>query len=160
MILVLGKGRSQRVPNLGCKGAESPHQFDASPKNSARDVMHEQACCRDEAANHQLPIAAAFWIIQIVCEEECSNLMAKFNADSLLYSLSHLECDSHTVHMLTQLHLLLVQWSRHYSHTCIPVQSPWLPGDVNVVQTILVIWTMAGLFPDSPCIFPHLLLFL
>ena len=29
-------------------------------QNTARDVMHEQACCRDEAANHQLPVAAAF----------------------------------------------------------------------------------------------------
>ena len=33
-------------------------------------------------------------------------LNVKFNADSLLYSLSHSECDSHTVHMLTQWHLL------------------------------------------------------
>ncbi|KAF6073451.1 hypothetical protein HJG60_009575 [Phyllostomus discolor] len=29
-------------------------------------------------------------------------LNAKFGADLLLYSLSHFECDSHTVHMLTQ----------------------------------------------------------
>ena len=32
-------------------------------------------------------------------------LNAKFDADSLLYLLSHFECDSHTVHMLTQWHL-------------------------------------------------------
>ena len=32
-------------------------------------------------------------------------LNAKFDADSLLYSLSHFECDGHTVHMLTQQHL-------------------------------------------------------
>ena len=32
-------------------------------------------------------------------------LNTKFDADSLLYSLSHFECDSHTVHMLTQRHL-------------------------------------------------------
>ena len=30
------------------------------------------------------------------------NLNAKFDADLLLYSLSHFECDKHTVHMLTQ----------------------------------------------------------
>ena len=30
-------------------------------------------------------------------------LNTKFDADSLLYSLSHFECDSHKVHMLTQL---------------------------------------------------------
>ena len=33
-------------------------------------------------------------------------LNAQFVADSLLYSLSHFECDCHTVHMLTQQHLL------------------------------------------------------
>ena len=38
-------------------------------------MMCEQACCHDEPANHQLPIAAAFCIIQIVSTEECSSLM-------------------------------------------------------------------------------------
>ena len=33
-------------------------------------------------------------------------LNAKFDADLMLYSLSHFECNSHTVHMLTQWHLL------------------------------------------------------
>ena len=49
-------------------------------------------------------------------------LNEKFDADSLLYSLSHFECNSHTVHMLTQWHLwppLTIQWSRHYSCMCI-----------------------------------------
>ena len=32
-------------------------------------------------------------------------LNTKSDADSLLYLLSHLECDGHTVHMLTQWHL-------------------------------------------------------
>ena len=32
-------------------------------------------------------------------------LNTKFDADLLLYILSHFECDSHTVHMLTQWHL-------------------------------------------------------
>ena len=69
VIFVLGKARSCRSPNLGlqiCNGAESPGWFDVSPKISAWDVMHERACCHDEAANHQLPIAEAFWIIQII----------------------------------------------------------------------------------------------
>ena len=74
-LLVLGKARSHRAPNLGCRGAESPGWFDASPKNSAWDVMHERVWCCDKAANHQLPIAAAFWIFQIVSAEECSSLM-------------------------------------------------------------------------------------
>ena len=52
------------TPNLGCRGAESPRWFDVLPKNYARDVMHEKAHCHGEAANHQLPKAVAFWIIQ------------------------------------------------------------------------------------------------
>ena len=31
-------------------------------------------------------------------------LNAKFDADSLIFSLSHFECNGHTVHMLTQWH--------------------------------------------------------
>ena len=75
VILVLGKARSCRVPNLGCSGAESPGWFNVVPKNSARDMMHEWVHCRDKAASHQLPIAAAFWIAQIVSMKERSNLM-------------------------------------------------------------------------------------
>ena len=75
VILVLGKARIHRVPNLGCRGAVSPGWFDVSPKNSARDMRHERSHCHDEAANHQLPIASAFWIIWIVSTEECLSLM-------------------------------------------------------------------------------------
>ena len=38
-------------------------------------MVHEQAHCCDKAANHQFPIAAAFWIIWIVSAEECSRLI-------------------------------------------------------------------------------------
>ena len=44
----------------------------------------------------------------------------------------------------------LVQWSPHCSHMHIPVHSPWLPDYINVVQTILIILTMVGLFSDRP----------
>ena len=43
-------------------------------KNSALAVMHEWLYCRDEAASHQLPIAAAFLIICTVSAGECSSL--------------------------------------------------------------------------------------
>ena len=102
VILVLGKARRFRAPNLGSSGAESPGCFDVLEKNSAQDIMHEQMYCCDEAANHQLPIAVAFWIIQIVIVEECSSLTQNFMQISLLYSLNHFECNGHTVHMLTQ----------------------------------------------------------
>ena len=75
VILVLEEARSRRAPNLGCRETESPGWLDVSPKNSAQDVMHEQVHSCDEAANQQLPIAAAFWIIWIVSMEECSSFM-------------------------------------------------------------------------------------
>ena len=75
MILVLGKARSHRAPNLDSRGGESPRWFDVLRKNSACVVIYEQVQCHNEAANHQLPIAAAFWIIWIVSREECSSLM-------------------------------------------------------------------------------------
>ena len=34
----------------------------------------------------------------------------------------------------------------------IPVYSPWLPGYINVVQTIFITVTMVGLFLERPCI--------
>ena len=46
----------------------------------------------------------------------------------------------------------LVQWCHNCSHMNIPVYSPWLPGYINVIQTIVVILTMAGLFLDRPCL--------
>ena len=77
-------------------------------------------------------------------------LNAKFDTDSLLYSLSHFECDGHTIHMLTQLHLP-TPLNGMCSHVQIPVHSPWLPGYMDVAQTVLNILTMAGLFLDRPC---------
>ena len=104
MLLVLGKARSSRASNLGCWGAESPEWFDILPKNSAQDLMGEWVHCCDEDANHQLSIAMAFWIIQIVSAEECSSLMQ--NMVQICCSTScHFECDSHTVHKLTEWHL-------------------------------------------------------
>ena len=74
VILVVGKARNHRMSNLGYREAESPEWFDVSPKNSAGDKMHKWAHCHDEAANQQLPIGVAFWIIQIAFVEECSSL--------------------------------------------------------------------------------------
>ena len=145
--LVLGKARSFRVPNLDCRRADSPGWLDVSSKNSAWDVMHERACCHDEAANHQLPIVAAFWIIWIVSAEECP---------SPTQNLMQIHCSTHSVvlKVTATLHHVyhphwLVQWSHHCSHMCIPVHSPWLPGYISVVQTVFLILIMAGLFLNS-----------
>ena len=101
----------------------------------------------------------AFWIIQIVFTQKCSSLMKNLmqiccstrsvisNAMATQYtcSLSGI-CCSHW----------LVQWSWHYSCTYIPNHSPWLPGYIDVVQTILIILIMAGLFLDSVLKHTHL----
>ena len=136
------------MPNLGYTAAESPGWFDALPKNSAQDVMYEGAHCRDAAANHQFPIAAAFWIIWIVSTEKCWNLTQ---------NLMQIYCSTHLVilnAMATQCTCSLnsvyhphwlAQWSRHCSHMHFPVHPPWLQGYINVTQTILIL-TVAGLF--------------
>ena len=114
VILVLGKSRRRRTPNLGFRGPESPGWFDVLPKNSAWDVMHEWAHCHDEAANHQLPITAAFWIIWIVSVEECSSLVQN-SMEIYCFTCSFW---MQWPHMLTQQHLpphWLVQWSCHCS---------------------------------------------
>ena len=86
--LVLGKARSCRTLNLGCRGAESPGWFDVLPKNSAWDMMYEWAHCHDEAANPQLPTAVALSIIRIVSMEECSSSMQ---------NLMQICCSTHSV---------------------------------------------------------------
>ena len=153
LILVLRKARSHKVPNLGCRGAELPGWFDVSPKSSAQDMVHEQAHCHDETANHQLPRAAAFWIIQIVSVEECSSLiqnMTQVHCSALSVTLNatgtQYRCSLNSVYLPHW----LVQWSHHCSHMCIPVHSPWLPGYINVTQTFLIILTMDELFLDRP----------
>ena len=44
----------------------------------------------------------------------------------------------------------LVEWSHHCSGMHILVYSTWLPGYIDVMQTILIILTMAELFLDKP----------
>ena len=83
VIWVLGKARSRRAPNLSCWRV-----IWCLAKNSAQDVMHEQAHYYDEAANHQLPIAVAFWIIWISSVEECSSFMQ---------NLMYIHCSIHSV---------------------------------------------------------------
>ena len=120
-------------------------------------MIHERVCCRDEAANHQLPIAVAFGIIQIVSMEQCSNLTQ---------NMQQIHCSTHSVILnavVTQCTCSLngiyhphwpVQWSRHCSHMRMPAHSLWIPGYINVTQNVLIILTIAGLFLDRPHIFP------
>ena len=68
--------------------------------------MHEWAHCYGEVANQQLPRATYSLLNHLnTFHGGMVKLSAKFDADILLYLLSHFEWDSHTVHMLTQWHL-------------------------------------------------------
>ena len=149
VILVLGKARSHRAPNLGCRWAELPGWFDVSQKN----LCMRRDAWADETPNHQLPIAVAFWIIPIVSVEESSSLMQ---------NMMQIRCSTSSVIlnvMATQYTCLFysichphwqVQWSHHCSHMYIPVHSPWLPSYIDVMQTIIVMLTMVWVFPDRP----------
>ena len=153
MILITGKARSNGTPNLGSKGAELPGWFDVSTKNSAQDVMHEQAYCSDEATSHQLPIAAAFWIIWIVSMEVCSSLMKNLmQIHCFTYSVILNMTATQYICWLSSIYSphWLEQWSLHCSHMLIAAQSPWLPGYIGVVQTFLIILTMARVYLDIP----------
>ena len=154
MILVLGQARSLRVPNLGCRWAESPGRFDVCQK----------LCMSQDAW-----VITLWWWSCLSPVAHCCSLLnhlnslhggmfkfnAKFDAHSLLYSLIHFEWNCCTVHRLTQrrLQLLLtntVKWSLFTQVH--PVHSPWLPGYINVAPTILIL-TMSGLFLDRPHIY-------
>ena len=152
MILVWGKARSHRAPNMGCSGVEPGGWFDVSPKNCTR--------CDAWAG------ALSWWSCQSPAAHSCGlqnhpnsfrrgmlKLNAIFDGDSLLYSLSHFECNSHTVHMLTQLCLPPPLISRVKSSLFTHVHSSPLSLAARLhwcQQTVLIILTMAGLFPDRP----------
>ena len=140
------KARSHRTPNLCCREAESPGQFDVLPKKVCTR-------CDDEVASHQFSMAVALWIIWIVSVEECSSLMQNLmqiccSTCSVILNAMATQ-DTCSLNNVYHPHWL-VQGSGHCSHTCIPVHSPWLPGYMEVRQTVLAILTMAGLFLDRP----------
>ena len=96
----------------------------------------------------------AFRIIPIVSAEKCSSLMQNFiqihcYTCSITLNVTATQYTS-SLNGLYCLHWL-VQCSRHCSCILIEVHSPWLPGYIDVVQTVLIIFTMAGLFPDTTC---------
>ena len=121
------------------------------PKTSACNVMHEQVRCHDEAANHQLPTAVAFWIIQIIFTEEFSSLMQNWmqiccsNRSVILNVMAtQYTCSLHCV------------YCSHWVMQLTPVHSLWLPVYIDVTQTVLVISTTIGVFADRPYICPSM----
>ena len=154
MLLVLGKAKSHRAPNLGCRGADSPGWFDVSPKNCTR---HDAWVSALSWWSCQSPVAhgCSFLNIRVVSAKKCSGLTQ---------NLLQIHCSTHSVILdavATQYTCSLncvycphwlIQWSHHCSCVHIPVHSPWLPGYTEVTQTILIILpvTMARVFSDRP----------
>ena len=118
-------------------------------------MIHEQACCHDEAANHQLPIAAA---LLNHLNSSCRRMFKRhteFDADLVLYLLSHFECDGHTVHVLTQWPLPSPLTSTVKSSLFTPVHSSplSLAARLHGCHTYHSHdMTMAGLFLGRPCL--------
>jgi hypothetical protein len=84
-----------------------------------------------------------------------SKFEAKLDADSLIYSPGHCECDSHTIHKLTQ-QCLTATWlapcKSNCSRMCSKVSSDWLPSYIKAIWPVLEIFKMAEYFPDRPLI--------
>ena len=103
VILVLGKARCYRAPNMDYGGGH------------VGDLMFcQKLCMRQDAWVGVL----LWWSCQSPGTHNCGllshpnsfrggrfKLNAKFDADSFLYLLSHFECDGYTAHLLTQQHL-------------------------------------------------------
>ena len=70
VILVLGKVGICRAPNLGCRGLSHLGDLLFPQKLFTRDVLPEWACCHDEAAHHQLPAAAAVFVLRHLSNDE------------------------------------------------------------------------------------------
>ena len=120
-----------------------------------REMRCMSRCIIVIAANHQSPIAVAFWIIQIVSAEECSSLAQNLvqiccSACSVTLNVKATQC-AYSLNSVSLPHRW-VHWSCHCSCMLILVTSLWLPVYTDVVRTVLVILTMAGLFPDRPCV--------
>ena len=77
----------------------------------------------------------------------------RIDADSLICSLGHCQCDGHTVHKLSQRCLpagLLDPRESDCSRMRSKVSSNWLPSYIIATRPILEIFKMAGYFPDRP----------
>ena len=101
VILVLGKARSLKDPNLGSWRAKSPGWFDVSPKTCDEwaGILSSWSC--------QSPVAHSCSLLNH--PNRCCEGMFKLNIkyDAHFYSLSHFESNSHTVQRLTKQCLLL-----------------------------------------------------
>ena len=152
VILILGKARRCKAPNLDCGGLSHLRDLIFHHK-----TLHKTWCISVLLVwSYQLPFAHG---CRLVYHPNSSHggmfkLNAKFDADLLLYSLSHLECNSYTVHVPIQWCLPPPMTSTvksslfMHAHSTPLLLAARLHG---LMQTILIILTMARLFLDGPC---------
>ena len=81
-------------------------------------------------------------------------LNAKFDADSLLYSVILNVRATQYMYSINCVYCphWLVEWSLPLSCLHVLVHSPWLSGYINVTQTILIMLIMVGFLQDRPCL--------
>ena len=140
------------MPNLGCRGL-----------NHLGDLMfHQKNCMRYDAEVGTL----SWWSCQSPVAQSCGllnhlnsfcgrmfKLNAKFDADLLLYSLSHFESeDTKYTCSFSSVFTPLTSTVKSPLFTHVHSSSFSL-AYINVAQTVLVILTMAGLFLDRPRIY-------
>ena len=77
----------------------------------------------------------------------------RVDANSLICSLGHCECDCHTVHTISQ-RCLTADWLAPWENDCPWIRnkfSPdWLPSYIKVTRLVLEIFKMAGYFLERP----------
>ena len=150
-----GKSPNFRAPNLGWRRAESAWWYDVSPKNICMrhdawtGVLSWWSCQSPGAHSWGLLNHANSFYRGMQSLMQMFKLNAKFDAELLLYPLSHSECDGHTVHMLIQTCLLppLMSTVKSSLFTHAHSSSLSLAAKVlHVMQTIFIILTMVRLF--------------
>ena len=120
-ILSLGKARSHREPNLGCRGADRPGWSDDLPKKKS---LHES--CR---------MGRRIVVMKLICS------LGHCECDGHTVHKLHQRC-------LTADWLAL--WESDSSRMNSKVSSDWLPSYIKATRPVLKIFKMAGYFPDSP----------
>ena len=151
VIVVLGKARRYRVPNLGYRGLH--HLADLM---FAQKMVHEKwwmnsllwwSCwstvtCSYSLLSHLNSFHGGMFNLMQNLMQICpctQSVILNVMATQYTCSLSGVYCPH-----------WLVQWSRLCSCMCIPVHSPGLPAYISDTQTVFIILTMARLFLDRP----------
>ena len=99
------------------------------------------------------------WVNMMLCQKslhESCTMGRRLVVVKLICSLSHCECDGHTVHKLIQ-RRLTADWLAPREIDCSlmhsKVFSDWLPSYIKATQPVLEVFKMAEYFPDRPRIY-------